>query len=71
MKPESVPSVFQWSEEKTPRRELFKYPLPVKRKTENSMPSCNDFERMTVNMETDSTVSTCVQVEPQADWMLG
>ncbi|CAC5398532.1 unnamed protein product [Mytilus coruscus] len=31
MKPDSVPSIFDWSNQITPRRELFKHPVPQKR----------------------------------------
>lgn len=31
LKPDSVPSIFDWSNQVTPRRELFKHPVPQKR----------------------------------------
>lgn len=31
LKPESIPSVFGWTKEVTPRRQLFQHPLPEKR----------------------------------------
>ncbi|CAC5390003.1 unnamed protein product [Mytilus coruscus] len=31
LKPDSVPSIFDWSNQVTPRREIFKHPVPQKR----------------------------------------
>lgn len=31
LKPGSVPSIFNWTDETTPRRDIFKHPLPEKR----------------------------------------